>query len=73
VINFGNSNIYEFKFNGKKIMLKHVKPKSAVKNKAGTVTDNESKKLLHLVIKSQFLWESREEEVVYLLIALGES
>ena len=32
VISFGRSNIYEFKFNEKKIVLKPVKPKSAVGN-----------------------------------------
>ena len=49
VISFAKSNTHEFKFNEKKIVLKPVKPKSAVGNKAGTVMDNESKKPLHLV------------------------
>jgi len=61
MINFGKSNTHEFKFNGKKVVLKFVKPKAAVRNhKARTVTGNESKKPLHLVTKSQFLKESRE-------------
>jgi len=34
VISFGRSNICEFKFNEKKVVLKLVKPKSAVENKA---------------------------------------
>jgi len=42
-------------------------------NKAGTVTDNESKKPLHLLTKSQFLRESRKERVMCALVALGES
>ena len=74
VISFGRSNTHEFKLNKKKTVLKHVKPKSVVgNNKTGTVTDNESKKLLHLVTKSQFLRESKEEGVVYVLVALSES
>ena len=40
-------------------------------NKAGTVIDNESKKPLHLVTKSQFLRESREKEVVVCIGCLG--
>jgi len=74
VISFGRSNTHEFKLNKKKTVLKPVKPKSVVgNNKTGTVTDNESKKLLHLVTKSQFLRESKEEGIVYVLVALGES
>ena len=52
MISFGRSNCHEFKFNRKKVVLKRVKPQSAEGNKARTVTDNESKKSLHLVIKS---------------------
>ena len=72
MISFGRFNIQEFKFNEKKIVLKSVKTKSVVgNNKTETVTDNESKKL-HLVAKSQFLRESMDEGVVYVLVALGE-
>jgi len=54
--------------------LKPVKPKLAVwNNKAGTVTNNKSKKSFHLVTTSLFLRQSREEGVVYVLVALGES
>jgi len=58
VISFGRSNIREFKFYEKKIVLKPIKPKSAMRNdKARTVTNNESKKSLHLLTKSRFLKE----------------
>ena len=42
-------------------------------HKTGIVTDKEKKKLLHLVTRSQFLKEGKEEGIVYVIIALGES
>jgi len=45
----GRFNIYEFKFNGKKIVLKHVKLKSSIGNKKErTVTRKEQKDTLLL-------------------------
>jgi len=53
IISFGKFNTHEFKFNGKKVVLKPFKPKSTVgNNKKEIITDNESKKPLHLVTKS---------------------
>ena len=64
VINFGRSNAYELKINGKRIVLKPAKPKSNVgtlgSHKTRIVTDKESKKPLHVVTRSQFLKESKE-------------
>jgi len=43
VTSWGKSNTYEFKFNGKKIVLKPAKPKSDVgNNKERTVTAKDS-------------------------------
>ena len=52
VTSFDRSNTYEFKINGKRTVLKPAKPKSNVgSHTTGIVTDEESKKPLHLVTR----------------------
>jgi len=55
----GRSNTYEFKFNGKKIMLKPVKPKSSGENnKKRIVTEKNDKTPSYLVSRTHFSHES---------------
>jgi len=49
-------NTYEFKFNGKKIVLKPAKPKLNVGNNEGTITDNKTP--CYLMTRSHFSPES---------------
>ena len=59
VTSLGRSNTYEFKFNGKKIVLKPVKPpKSNVGNNEGTFTAKDNNTPYHLVTRSYFPPES---------------
>ena len=59
VTSLDRSNTYEFKFNEKKIMSKHVKPKSNVRNiKEGIVSDKNNKSPRYLVTRSHFSPES---------------
>lgn len=70
VSSFGRSNTYEFKFSGKKIVLKHAKSKFSVGNQnIEMVTGKESKKSSHLVNKAQFRKKSKEG-IMYVIVAL---
>jgi len=68
---FSKSNTYEFKINEKRIVLKAAKPKSSLgSHKTRIVTDKKNKKPLHLVTRSQFLKESKEEGIMYVTVPL---
>ena len=70
VISFDRSNIYTFIYNGKRYCLTHVKPRHILDNqKIGMVTIQTSKKPLHLLNKYQFFKKSREEGIMYVIVA----
>ena len=72
--NFDKSNIYTFTCNGKKIVLKPVKPRHiSDSKKTKTITTHASKKPLHLLNKAQFHTESHKEGIVYVIIAISET
>ena len=59
VTSLDRSNTYEFKFNGKKIVLKLAKLKSSVENnKERTITEKNDKALCYLVTRTHFSPES---------------
>jgi len=59
VTSLDRSNTYEFKFNGKKIVLKLAKLKSSVENnKKRTITEKNDKALCYLVTITHFSPES---------------
>ena len=59
VTSLGRYNTYEFKFKGKKILLKPAQPKSNMgNNKEGTITDKNNKTPRYVMTRSHFSPES---------------
>lgn len=70
VTSFGMSNTYGFKFNERRIVLKHAQLKPSVKShKTVMVTIQVNKKPLHLAKGVWFLKKSKKEGIIYSIVA----
>lgn len=74
VSSFGRSNTHTFMHKGKKIVLtpRQLKPQ-VESHSTGTLTKQSKGKSLHLVGKNEFIKESQEEGLIYMVIGLSES